>query len=107
RASQSRCSPHRKLESWHHVNDCCTSHSRLHYPACRTTADRMEAHRKSDRRRDDLAHPPVLLVGEFFLFAPCKYPRKVALSSVGRSKPAQTPPAHNKSSASYNTDLQG
>jgi len=38
----------------HHVNGCCAPRSRLHYPACRTTADRMVAYRKSDQRRDDL-----------------------------------------------------
>src|SRR5215813_6694967 len=45
---------HRKCESQHHVIGCCALHTRLHDPACRTTADRMAAHRKLDRRRDDL-----------------------------------------------------
>src|SRR5262245_4430388 len=37
---------------------------------------------------------------------PLRYIDALALSSAGRSKPAQTLPAQNKSSASYNSDLQ-
>ena len=39
--------PHRKRESQHHVSGCCASRSRLRYPACHTTADRIAARRKS------------------------------------------------------------
>ena len=47
----SHCQRHRKRESRHHVNGCCALRSRLHYPACHTTADRVVARRKLDRRR--------------------------------------------------------
>ena len=43
--------------SWalqHHVIDWCASRNRLPRSRPHTTADRMAAHRKSDRRRDDL-----------------------------------------------------
>src|SRR5262245_33760641 len=43
--------PHRRRESRHYVIGCGVLRTRSHYPACRTTADRMAAHRKSDRRR--------------------------------------------------------
>ena len=48
---------HRKRESQHCVIGYDASHSRLRSRprlARRTTGDRMAAHRKSDRRRDDL-----------------------------------------------------
>src|SRR5438067_7427383 len=51
RAFPSHCQPDRKRESQHHVNGCCASRSRLHYPTCHTTADRRAAQRKSDQRR--------------------------------------------------------
>jgi hypothetical protein len=54
RAFRSRCQHHRTVESQHHVTGCKTLRSRLHHPVECTTADRMAAHRKSDRRRDDL-----------------------------------------------------
>jgi hypothetical protein len=47
----------RKRESRQRVSGCETSHSRLRCslrPAMRTTTNRMAAHRKLDRRRDDL-----------------------------------------------------
>jgi hypothetical protein len=56
RAPQSRCPLYRKRESQHYVSGCKTSRNQ---PRCslrlarRTTADRMEAHRKLDRHRDD------------------------------------------------------
>jgi hypothetical protein len=46
----------RKRESLHHVIGCSASRSRLRcwaHSARHTTADRMAAHRKSNRRRDD------------------------------------------------------
>jgi hypothetical protein len=54
RASRSRCHPHRKRESPHHVSGCKTLRSRLPYRlrlARHTTDDRMAAHRRLDRRR--------------------------------------------------------
>jgi len=48
------CQLHRKRESQHHMSGCRTLRRRLHcwlHPAHRTTAARMAAHRKSDRRR--------------------------------------------------------
>jgi hypothetical protein len=45
RAFRSRCQRHRKDESQHDVNGCSASRIRLHYLACPTTADRMEAPR--------------------------------------------------------------
>src|SRR5206468_8405518 len=53
----SRCPPHRKRESRHHVTGCKTSRTQSY---CRlrlahhTTGARVAAHRKSHRRRDDL-----------------------------------------------------
>ena len=50
-------SVHRKRESRHDVNGCNAARNRLRSrrrSARHTTADRMAAHRKSDRRRDDL-----------------------------------------------------
>jgi hypothetical protein len=44
----------RKRGSQHQVNGCCAWRTRLHGPACRTTADRMAGHPKSDQRREDL-----------------------------------------------------
>src|SRR5262245_40585372 len=40
-------------ESQRCVSSCSASPTRLHYRACHTTADRMEAHRQSDESRDD------------------------------------------------------
>ena len=57
RAFGLRCQHHRKRESQHHVTGCGAWRIRLHsqrHSARRTTGDRRAAHRKSDRRRDDL-----------------------------------------------------
>jgi len=51
------CQPRRKRESQHNVMGCRIARTRTRYSphwARHTTADRMAAHRKSDRRRDDL-----------------------------------------------------
>src|SRR5262249_38214575 len=45
---------HRKRESRHDVSGCSVPRSRLRDPAWCTRADRMAAHRKSDRRRGGL-----------------------------------------------------
>src|SRR5262249_39858676 len=41
----------RKRESQHHVSGCCASRSRLRFPACHSTGERMAAYQKSDQRR--------------------------------------------------------
>jgi hypothetical protein len=43
-AFRSLCQRHHKRESQHHVNGCCASRTRLHYPACHTTVDRTGQH---------------------------------------------------------------
>src|SRR5262245_24741619 len=54
RAFRSRCQHHRKRESQHRLSGCGAARIRLRDPACRTTADRMAADGKPDRRREGL-----------------------------------------------------
>ena len=65
---------HHKRGSQHRVNDCGASRSRWHYPACRTTADRTAARRKSDRRRDD---PCAVGLRKCVFFVPVKSPERL------------------------------
>jgi len=64
-SASKRCCLHHKRESRHHMSGCDAARIRLHsrpLPARHTTADRMAAHRKLDRRR-------VILTRSYFLAA--------------------------------------